>query len=97
MISENMSNFQFAAAQILIMQAQTEKLKRTEGHLEAYRRKFNELALMSEKEQAQIKTQLFEVRSLELDNISKKSIFMSNENKLKQEIEAMRIKYSETN
>jgi hypothetical protein len=32
-----MTNFQFAAAQILILQAQAEKLKKTESHLEAYR------------------------------------------------------------
>jgi CRISPR/Cas system-associated endonuclease Cas3-HD len=84
LISENMANFQFAAAQILIMKAQAERLKRTESHLDAYRAKFAELAALAEKEQVQIRSQMLEVRSLEIDSISRKSVLLSSQQQLQQ-------------
>jgi hypothetical protein len=43
-----MGNFQFAAAQILIMRAQAERLARTETHLQSYRAKLAQLTTLAE-------------------------------------------------
>ena len=43
-----MGNFQFAAAQILILRAQAERLTRTEAHLQAYRAKLAQLTALTD-------------------------------------------------